>query len=302
MSFYGNNSLLAGTMRRIHPEAQGWYNTVIASGGTVSEQTFTAVSDFCRSIDAAGIRDRFYRLNLLCGNSDSLLIAPRVPLYRSPNPTGTPRGFAIDTNQNFVQGDYAERNSPSGGLKGNATTKALRLGTNILSGLNTSNLHMAVYGTDLAATNVNVEGYLIGVRDTEAPQRIPLARLRGGNNNAASSVFDSNEFTNTAGRAVAGAASIATGFLVGSTIANNDIAIYGNGTLLNRGTAQRTETAAPVNNIAVFGEANFNGNVFSTAISGARLRAYSVGAGLTASQVAAYRTAMVAFQTALERA
>lgn len=50
-----------------HPEAQDWRNRVITNGGTVSGSTLTAVSNFCRSIDAAGLRDRFYRLNLFCG-------------------------------------------------------------------------------------------------------------------------------------------------------------------------------------------------------------------------------------------
>jgi hypothetical protein len=51
----------------IHPEAADWANRVRANGGSVSGSTLTAVSRFCASISAAGIRDRFYRLNLFCG-------------------------------------------------------------------------------------------------------------------------------------------------------------------------------------------------------------------------------------------
>ena len=67
--------------RRLNPEAQDWINRVYANGGTVSQSTASAVSTMCDAIDAAGIRDRFYRLNLFCGDN---LNAALVPLYRGP--------------------------------------------------------------------------------------------------------------------------------------------------------------------------------------------------------------------------
>jgi hypothetical protein len=65
------------------------------------------VSKFCASIASAGIRDRFYRLNLFCGSN---LNAALVPLYRGPSLGGTQYGNTTDTNVStlFVSANYSE--------------------------------------------------------------------------------------------------------------------------------------------------------------------------------------------------
>ena len=122
-----------------HPDANAWRAAVTANGGSVSGSTFAAVDKFCRDIDAAGIRNRFYRLNLFCGNSDASLNAVRTPLYRGPSRTGTQYGNTTDTNNNFVAGDYAENS----GLKGNGSTKYLETGLP-MTFLGSAELHMFV--------------------------------------------------------------------------------------------------------------------------------------------------------------
>jgi len=98
----------------IHPEAADWANRVRANSGSVSGTTLNAVSKFCASISSAGIRDRFYRLNLFCGTG---LAACLMPLYRGPSLGGTQYGGTTDTNNGpFVSGDYTETGT-SGGLK-----------------------------------------------------------------------------------------------------------------------------------------------------------------------------------------
>lgn len=94
----------------VHPEANAWRTAVVANGGSVSASTMKAVSKFCGDIDKAGLRDRFYRLSLLCGDN---LTAARVPLYRSTSFGGTGLGNTIDANNSFAAGDY----SITGGIK-----------------------------------------------------------------------------------------------------------------------------------------------------------------------------------------
>ena len=67
-------------------DAQDWVNRVYANGGTVTSSTAAAVNQFCNDIDAAGIRDRFYRLGLFAGTG---LNAATVPLYLTPDKTVT---------------------------------------------------------------------------------------------------------------------------------------------------------------------------------------------------------------------
>ncbi len=102
----------------IHPEAQNWAARVAANGGTVSDSTLRAVSDFCK--ETASIRSLFLRLNLFAGNN---LNAALVPLYLGEAP-GIVYGNTVDTNFNFVAGDYTERGT-NGGLIGNGVNKYL---------------------------------------------------------------------------------------------------------------------------------------------------------------------------------
>jgi len=121
----------------VHPEANAWRTAVVANGGSVSASTMRAVSKFCGDIDKAGLRDRFYRLNLFCGDN---LNAVLVPLYRGPSRTGSQFGNATDTNNGpFVSGDYVENS----GLKGNGSSKYLETGV-AMTFLGTNQLHMFV--------------------------------------------------------------------------------------------------------------------------------------------------------------
>lgn len=135
-----------------HPEALAWKTAAEANGGTVSAPTLAAVSTFCTAIDAAGIRDRFLRLNLICGGN---LAAARTPLYRGPSPSSTQYGNAIDTNIGpFTSGDYGQ----STGLQGNGTSKCLDTGLTIgtlasATGIaaDYDNVHVSVYRRDTAS-------------------------------------------------------------------------------------------------------------------------------------------------------
>jgi hypothetical protein len=128
----------------IHREARDWHNRVLSNGGRVSKDTLKAVSDFCYRIDAAGIREKFSRLNLICGDN---LTAARVPLYRGLSFTGSQYGNSIDTNTNFVDGDYTERGGNGGLNAGGGGTKYLDTGVmpNNTNGFTGINNHMSAY-------------------------------------------------------------------------------------------------------------------------------------------------------------
>jgi hypothetical protein len=267
-------------------DAQSWIDRVYANGGTVSTSTAAAVNTFCNDIDAAGIRDRFLRLNLFAGSS---LSAALVPLYRATSLTATQLGNTTDTNFNFVSGDYVETGS-GGGLKGNGTNKYLNTG---VSG------NAATFG------NSHLSGYVCAAPTSGTFAGIVSAYVNNGDELSlvlnqtptSSPPFFAEE--NTATGFVAATTSNPTGHILGASVSSTDRRMYLNGTQ-NGSTVTNALTKTQYTSQALLVMARHNSGTPSFFNSG-RLGAYSIGRGFTDSQASAYYTAMQAFQTALSR-
>ena len=279
-----NPRLLRPTQNQ-HPEAADWASRVRTNGGTVSGSTLLAVSRFCRSIDLAGIRNRFYRLNLFCGTSDASLVAPRVPLYRGPSRTGTQYGNTIDTNVSFVQGDYAETGA-SGGLTSSGSKR-------LTTGFKPTELPSSVGDTHIGAfafahTPTSSNHWMIGTRESTGTTLF----MRTANTAGGTWTVNSG----TALSHVYGGQHPAALYLA-SRRTTTDLEFYENTT--SRGTSSSTSSVTP-----------YDGDnwVFSVNNQGSspggfpfRLGGYTLGIGMTSGQVASLSAAWAAFNTALSR-
>jgi hypothetical protein len=278
-------------------DAQDWVNRVYANGGTVSSTTATAVNTFCNAIDAAGLRDRFYRLNLFCGTG---LSACLVPLYRGPSLGGTQYGNATDTNNGpFVSGDYSE----SAGL-GRLVGEAKRLDT----GLATSALppgvigsgHLAVWHGPLtgafAATGES-DPVLIGAFNG-AVDRVGISltfrsATSGNNSNRWGRGTVATESSGVIGLTKPSA------FLLGQRTSATNLELWRNGAIVGTNATSTTGIAGITHSILVFGYNN--SGTAAGELNALLLRGYSVGDDMTSSQVLAFRAAWSAFNTALGR-
>jgi hypothetical protein len=267
-------------------DAQDWVNRVYANGGTVSTSTANAVNSFCDAIDAASIRDRFYRLNLFAGTG---LNAALVPVYRGTSLGGTQYGNATDTNNGpFVSGDYAETGA-SGGLLGNGSSKYLDTGlTQETVG---SNGHHAFYHdrTGLDASSRSLGGVTNGARTQRytnfAPSGTDVLVSTFG---AVGSVSDSG---------------IAPGFNLTTRRADDDLEHYVSGV----SAGNLTSSVSPINLPRPFGVFATVGLSDTNAVDTAygywddRIKAYSFGLDMTTAQAEDYYDALQAFQIALGR-
>jgi len=271
-----------------NPEAVDWINRVYANGGTVSTSTANAVDAFCNAIDAAGIRDRFYRLNLFAGAG---LNAALVPLYRGPSLAGTQYGNTTDTNNGpFVSGDYAETGA-SGGLLGNGSSKYLDTGLTVATvGVNG---HLAFYHDKTGRSTASSKA-LGGSTNGSRSQR--FVNFASGGIDSLVAVYGDTD--------IAGDSGILPGFSLATRRSATDLEIYADAVSVDTNAATASVTAI-TNNFGVFGVLGA-GDV-ATADDGAygywndRIKAYSFGLDMTAQQVSDYYTAMQAFQTALGR-
>ena len=265
-------------------DAQDWINRVYSNGGAVSTATANAVNTFCNSIESAGIRDRFYRLNLFAGTG---LSAALVPLYRGPSLGGTQYGNTTDTNTNFVSGDYVETGA-TGGLLGNGTSKHLNTGFRTQDFASVSDVHLGIWWRGGTVTDTRRH---IGCFGASNDNFYIDTRLAAGGGNLA---------------VLGQSTSITTGVLdqseqsiIASRTSTTNAVFYKNGTSAGTSTASVTGVTGTSQVIGVF-TGLFSGTT-AAAWSPHRLNGYSIGAGLSGAQASAFHTAWSAFQTALTR-
>jgi hypothetical protein len=268
-------------------DARDWLTRVYNAGGTVSTSTAEAVQTFCNAITAAGIRDRFFRLNLLCGNNIEACV---VPLYRGPTRTGTQYGNLTDRNFRFGSEDYIER-GVTGGLTGDGTTKYLQ------TGLSPADISPAFPGFHAAAYKMTtaISGALLG------------SRFSHSTDGAQTQIYELGAGGNTAGGGTGVVAWSGTNnALLGVMRQSSTNAFsFRNDQKSAATTSSVTPAGTPLpftvfcRNFVVASAApsTYSPNLFTDQ----RLGAYSIGGGMTDEQLAAYATAMQAFQTALNR-
>jgi len=269
-------------------DAQDWINRVYANGGQVSSSTASAVNTLCNSIDAAGIRDRFYRMGIFAGSN---LAAALVPLYRGQSLGGTQFGNATDTNVGpFVSGDYVETGA-SGGLTGNGSTKYLQTGIAPSAWMAANGgSHMAVY----KCTSTN-SGVLISSRYNPANTALWQNWEYGAGGNAAggsTGAFGSPGSHNS----LLGVTRGAGGSAIPVRSFRNDAFSAD-----NSGGNDPAGTSVPVAVFARNGQSSDTNAYTMNLFTNQRLAAYSVGLSLSAAQLSAYNTAMQAFQASLGR-
>ena len=278
----------------VHPEAAAWATRVVSNGGSVSGSTLSAVSKFCSAIASAGIRDRFYRLNLFTGGTSGTAVglnSALVPLYRGPSLGGTQYGGATDTNVGglFVTANYNET-GVSGGLAGNGSNKYLNTGfpTNTLSA---SDRHLAAY--PITWPNGGYQ-YFLGSESAAGASQQQFALGHFDYADKGSFAFGPN----------AGAGYLSSTTAISSGGMWLGVNTTGSGTIYRNGTANGTQALAAAtptaSEIFVFAVNRASTPAAANLFNG-RIGGYSIGLSMTAPQAAAYYTAMQTFQTALTR-
>jgi len=239
-----------------------------------------AVSRFCASIDSAGIRDRFFRMNLFCGD----FTAAFVPLYRGQSRSGTQLGNETDTNNNFVSGDYSLSGSAAG-LQGNGSTKYLATGLAQTYAGNNELHHALGFVPNTAA------GYQCAIGGRYNVSNSIASEIRGANANFRCAVFSSgiatNAYSPSAGRNL---------LLVNHSSANSFDA-YSRGTFLQTLSLGGYNAATTANFLVFAGDTNGTPSAYFSGSDDF----YSIGLKFTASQVTAFHNAIDAFRTALGR-
>jgi hypothetical protein len=278
--------LVASARLRVHHDALDWARRVVTNGGSVSQPTLRAVSAFCDAIDRAGIRDRFYRANLFCGNS---LSAALVPVFRGQSLGGTQYGNATDTNNGpFVSADYTETGA-SGGLVGNTTTKYLNTGLapDALPQVATGHLSFWTRGGSVAGVRRP-----IGTEASVTANRFFIDRRPAANGG------DLSHWGSLAASSDPASDDASAGLFSSSRTSSTDLRLYKNGSQVGNTQASAATITAHGNPWFVFAN---NGNGSPGNYYERRMAAYSIGDGLTGAQMLSYYNALNTFMASLSR-
>lgn len=259
------------------PEVQTWITQVTTNGGTLTTATKTAVDAFVVSAKASGYWYKIKRLNLFCGDN---LAAARTPLKWQ---IGTAGQDALAGSANFVEADYTE-------ATGLTSTGTQGLSTGITAtSLTRDDVHFAIYNR---SSSVGGVGPQIGAQAGVSGERCQFSAPTS-DGALISRFWDATGF----GTLTVASSSSPYGLMVATRTDSVTHSIYQYGSLAGRAyTVAGAEP--PPSTITVFGAQG----AFSYTGSSVNLAAYSIGAGLTAQQVADYHTHMQTFQTALGRA
>jgi hypothetical protein len=257
-----------------HIDVQMWQYL----GGSANSTTIAAMNTFCNSIDSAGLRKKFYRLNLFCGNN---LASCLIPLYISTSWLSSNYGFLTDTNYNFDSNDYTETGT-SGGLLGNGSTKYLdtKLTLNEAGSVG----HVSCYhkgAMNTASANVLIRGG-DGTNSIGLDQSAGLVRGFWSPANTAS-------FSTNSG-----------GHYVITRRSPTDMVLYTNGSTTRGDSTVTTSVSFPVSSWSIYVFALNNVGTASS-LCPTRIQGYSIGASMTASEVSSFSTIMQTFQTSLGR-
>jgi len=287
-----NPRLLRPIASGVHPEAAAWRSAVVGNGGSVSASTMKAVSKFCADIDAAGIRDRFYRLNLFCGTG---LSACLVPLYRGASLGGTQYGNTTDTNNGpFVSGDYAENVGLS---KAVSTTKHLDTGlaTSALPAGVISSGHLSAAHGPLTQGG-DSDPTLIGAHNGATERKSLSQSFRSAT--AGNEQGRWGKTVNVAATDGAVGLSKPSAFLLVQRTSATNLELWRNNSLVATNTTSATGIAGITFSMLVFG---LNASGTHSGVDALNMRHYSIGDDMTSAQIGAFYTALQTFNTALGR-
>ena len=279
----------------LHPEAASWASRVVANGGTVSGTTLSAVDKFCKAIASAGIRDRFYRLNLFCGGTSGTAVglnSALVPLFRGPSLGGAQYGGTTDTNSGglFVSGDYNETVglTPSGGVDANST-KYLNTGFSPSDIADPGTGHISAWKAAGAAGPFSTPA-IMGADAAGGVHRLTLV--------ASTSHLEVAFATSVSLQSAA--AYTGNGLVFHTRRSSSDAELYFNGSSVAVDTTARAYSGNTTD-LAIFNRLQSNNTVFNSVGFFHPLLCYSVGASMTFSQQEAYYNALRAMFTSIGR-
>jgi len=330
--FSGNSLLWVGPA-----DISEWLTRITAAGGQAPSST---VQDACKMLlgrlKAYNLYPKILRLNLFCGGD---WIGSMVPLivtqgigqsydYNGKYAPGNASGPFVASDWTLANGFNASGNNAlqvSGNVTGNtnATSNKIRIIDSTIpqSALSGYSAHFAAYITGASPNSSITQHTDMGVIGSGA-QNFVLQAAYGGNTSTSSRFNCYAQDSTAAGGTLTTYLTTPTGFFVGSRVSTwasggaptapttSSNAIYRNASLISYrvGSNPNTTYGTPnldTSTITVFGRGSVGTYASSSRVVGnatdRSMSMYSIGYGLTATDVSNYQSILALFNTAIGR-
>lgn len=264
--------IIAASRRRVDPDAAGYFARIVAAGSTISTANRAAVNALFLTLKSQSIWTLISDLYLFAGVDDLTGCLVKA------------KGSGSLSNTSFVSGDH----NRTTGLLGNGSSKYLNTGlaNNALSG--TSN-HIFVEGSGFETSGDRIP---VGAFNGTVPNIFTLDFYAAG--------FTGRIFRSASGATVGSVPRITTGLITsgsfcGTRTSSTSASIYQNGSLSNNNTTS-VSPAFSTRPIFVFALNNTGSPGGYTA---ARMRAVSIGSGLSDAQASSLNAAISTYLSSL---
>ena len=259
-----------------------WSSRIKANGGSVSIGVLNAADTFITTCKNSGVWDKLQRLNLFAGDQLAACLIPIINTY----------GGAADINTNFVEADYSQ----TGGLNSDGVTK--RLNTNFIpnSSIGATSCHLSTYiitgvpgsSITMGCTTYGANNIQFRIATNYNDAAVKSLVIIGDYNGGANPQFQTYNTT-----------AITQGFIVVTKPSVNEMYMSKSGTTYLSNTSTYVGlTTLPTQPVYIFVN---NDNGYPGQYTDATMGSYSVGSGLSLTQVSGYSFAMQNFQKALLR-
>ena len=309
----------------VSPDLVAWVKTLKNNSLTLPSNTvLSALEALIEGLQNTGLRSKISRLNLFCGGD---YISSFFPIIKDVGLTWDYNGIYGSTVSSLANGPFqaadwsistgfnAANNANyvvSGNVNGNTNTNTLKVIDTTFaennSNINNYSAHLATY-----ISGINAGSAITLTTDMGAPATFNMQAGASGNN--ASNVIRSNIYAQTTQDTATYTYSSGfapQGFYVGSRTSNTSNTIYKNGSAPSATNNPNTQTAlttppTSTTSFILFGRAatgNAGPGAASKAITNVTDRTmsmYSIGSGLTNTDVANYNNLIKAFNTAIGR-
>ena len=258
-----------------------WSSRITANSGSISTSVLNAADTFITTCKNSGVWDKLQRLNLFAGDQLAACLIPIINTY----------GGAADINTNFVEADYSQ----TGGLNSDGVTK--RLNTNFIpnSSIGATSCHLSTY------IITGGLGYMTMGCTTYGANNIQFRIATNYNDAAAKSIAIIGDYNGGANPQFQtyNATGITQGFIVVTKPSVNEMYMSKSGTTYLSNTSTYVGlTTLPTQPVYIFVN---NDNGYPSQYTDANMGSYSIGSGLSLTQVSGYSFAMQNFQKALSR-